>query len=147
MVYVDGGCFFWLYLRFSYSNMANFIKQSVINKAMKVAQGSDVLRAKVGAVLFTNNGNIITQACNSSFYGLDKKKIFTIHAERYLLAKAFRLKALHRFQKLNILVVRYKKSIKGFCNAKPCVECAFYLKEAGLPVYYTDDDGNIQKLK
>jgi len=125
--------------------MAVNIKQSVINEAIKVAQGSNVLRAKIGAVLFTNNGNIITKACNSSFYGLEKK--YTIHAEQYLLAKAFRLKALARFGKLNILVVRYKKSIKGLSNAKPCEKCEFYLRETGLNVYYTNDRGDICKMK
>lgn len=127
--------------------MAVNIQQSVINRATKTAQNSNVLRAKIGAVLFANNGNIITQACNSAFYGLDKKKIFTIHAERYLLAKAFKIKALNRFSKLNVLVVRYKRSTNGLCNAKPCNECEFYLKEAGLPVYYTDNNGIICKMK
>ena len=129
--------------------MGNFIKNPVIKKAFRSAKNSNVSRGKVGAVLFTDNGNIITHSCNTTFFGHNNKLIFTIHAERYLLSKAFKIKALHRFRGrgLNVLVVRYSKSINHPVNARPCNECEFYLKEAGLRIFYTDNNGEVQELK
>jgi cytidine deaminase len=122
------------------------IKCSVIVKAINTAAKSDVKRGRIGAVLFTSNGRIVASASNRAFFGL--KDRFTIHAERLLLARAFRLKALDRLgvSNLNILVVRLRSVDNKLSNAKPCTECQFYLKEAGLKVFYSDEEGNIQKL-
>ena len=121
----------------------NRIDQGIIRRACKEAKKSDVARGRIGAVVFTNSGNIVTSAHNAVCMG-DKKK-FTIHAERYLLAKVARMKIVERFgsAKLNILVVRYKPSIEYAANAKPCEECQFYLKEANIRTYYSDENANI----
>jgi cytidine deaminase len=126
------------------------VKLSIINRAIKEAKNSDVVRGKVGAVLFTNSGHIITSAHNTVFLGKMSKKIFTIHAERFLLIKALKLKARERFgknDKLNVFVLRYKVGDDTIANAKPCGICQSYLKIAGVRVFYTNDKGNIEKLE
>jgi len=119
---------------------------SIVKRAWKEAQKSNVVRGRVGAVLFTNSGNMITSAHNSIMMGHGKN--FTVHAERYLLAKIARMKIFKRFsgEKLNILVLRYKISSKYAALAKPCDECQFYLKEANVRIFYSDEKGFIQEL-
>ena len=127
----------------------NQIKNETLNRAIKVAQKSLVVRGKTGAVLFHNSGQIITSACNVNMYGKQDKDVFTIHAEAALMAKAMKLKAIQRFglPNLNVLVVRWKPSLGGRGNAKPCVPCQYLLGEAGLTkVYFSDENGEIQKL-
>ena len=121
----------------------NRINKAVVNRACKEAKKSNVSRGRIGAVVFTNSGHIVTSAHNSIFLGHGRK--FTIHAERHLLAKITKMKIAERFgtSKLNILIVRYKPSTKYAANARPCEECRFYLKEAGIKTYYSDDNANI----
>jgi len=125
------------------------IHNPVLNAALKVAKKSDVVRGKVGAVCFTNTGNILAFASNKIFYGQMSKKKFTIHAEAALLAKLVRIRACSRFglKNLNILVVRYKAEIDGLAIAKPCVNCQYLLKMSGITVYYTDENGEIKLLE
>ena len=124
------------------------IKKSVIDKALKIAKTSQVERGKVGAVLFTDSGHILAAAPNAVVLGYIKDNRFTIHAEEFLLAKSFRLKAVARFgrKNLNIIVVRYKPLVKGLANACPCEKCNKLLDLAGIKVYYSDDEGEIQEL-
>ena len=122
------------------------MKKTIISRAIKEAKSSDVVRGKVGAVLFTDQGHILTSSHNVILLGGLPKKTFTIHAEQYLLSKAFRLKAIERFKKLNVLVLRYKPGTKKLANAKPCKNCRFLLKKAGVRVFYTDDLGQIQEM-
>ena len=128
-------------------NDTNRIDSAVIRRACKEAQKSDVTRGRVGAVIFTNSGHIVTSAHNAVCMGHTKK--FTIHAERFLLAKIARMKIVKRFgvSKLNILVVRYKPSSKYAANAKPCEECQFYLKEAGIRTYYSNNNAEVVEWK
>ena len=122
------------------------INRQIINRVCKEAKKSSVKRGKVGAVLFTDKGRIITSAHNTNFWG--DEEIFTIHAEKFLLAKAARMKVFERFgcAKLNILVVRYKKSSEYMANAKPCPECQILLRVAGIKVFYSDEEGFIENL-
>jgi len=121
------------------------IKKNVLEKAVKVAKCSNVVRGKIGAVLFKDNGHIITRSCNTVLMGNNER---TIHAEQFLLAKAFRIKALERYrnERLNILVVRWRKEDDAMANAKPCNVCAELLRSAGLPVYYSNEFGEIEKF-
>jgi hypothetical protein len=123
------------------------IKNSIVNKVIKVAQKSDVVRGKIGAILFNNSGNILASSCNKTLFG--GKENFTIHAEEALLSKILRLKIIPRFREnnLNILVVRWKPSINGLGNAKPCVRCQYLLKKLGIPIYYSAKNGQVEKLK
>ena len=122
------------------------IDRQVILRVCREAKKSSVKRGKIGAVLFTDKGQIIISAHNSSFWG--NKKIFTIHAEEFLLAKAARMKIFERFgdTKLNMLVVRYKPSSNYMANAKPCLKCQILLKESGIKVFYSNEKGFIEML-
>jgi len=125
------------------------VKLAIINRAVEEAKKSDVVRGKVGAVLFSNSGRIIVSSHNVIFLGQMAKKIFTIHAEKFLLAKAFRIKAIQRFgrnERLNVFVLRYRVGLDTLGSAKPCGLCTALLKAAGVNVYYTNSQGNIEKL-
>ena len=47
----------------------NNIPKQVIDKAIKTAKASNVIRGKVGATIFTNSGHIITSAHNAVMLG------------------------------------------------------------------------------
>jgi len=47
--------------------------------------------------------------------------------------------------KLYILVVRYKVGSDTLGISRPCSRCAALLKWAGIKVFYTDENGNIQE--
>ena len=119
--------------------------KKIKQKALATAKKSDVVRAKIGAILFTDAGQIVAFANNRTFYG-DKTK-WTIHAEESLIAKAHKLKAKKRFGHLNVLVVRLRRSKKSSALAKPCPRCQQLLDEAGFSVFYTDENGQVVPLK
>jgi len=120
------------------------IKRNVIVRAIKEAKVSTVCRGKVGAVIFSDSGHIICSSFNTTVYGYEG--IWTIHAEEWCLAKAHKIKARERFGNLNMLVVRYKISIDKLAMAKPCEKCSFLIKEAGIQVYYSDENGKIEEF-
>ena len=125
------------------------IKNSVVAKAIKEALSSTVCRGKVGAVLFTDCGRIITSAHNACFYGHIEEDKFTVHAEEYCIAKFLKIKGNKRFAKsgkLNLLVVRYRPVSNSLAIAKPCPKCEFLLEKANLNVYYTNDNSEIVAL-
>ena len=121
------------------------IKSNVIQKALATAKNSIMQRGKVGAVLFTNSGHVITSAYNVYYDGDTEKR--SVHAEEYLLAKTIKLRAISRYRKLNLLVVRYKTSNDNLAMAKPCKNCQQILKRfPELTVYYSNEKGEIEKL-
>ena len=130
----------------SYNRIDMNIPKQVIDKAIKTAKASNVIRGKVGATIFTNSGHIITSAHNAVMLGKIEEEIFTIHAEEHATLKALKMKAVERFGKLNILIVRWKPSSDILANAKPCRKCQYYLKKAGFRVFYTNEFGNIERL-
>ena len=112
----------------------------IIDRAIKSAKCSDVIRGKIGAVLFNSNYHIICYAHNSTFWGSNRFR--TIHAEEALLNKAYKIKAFERYgNRLNMLVVRWRKS-NTLSLAKPCINCAKILHK-NLRIYYSDDKGKI----
>lgn len=121
------------------------ISYNVIRKAAEVSHKSNVVRGRVGAVLFTKNGHIVASACNRRY---DGHKSLTIHAEAAVIAKAVKLRVAQRIdQQLFVLVVRTKKESAGICMAKPCPNCSKLLEKAGFITFYSDYDGRIQQLK
>jgi cytidine deaminase len=120
------------------------ISYNIIRKAAEVSRKSNVIRSRVGAVLFTKKGHIIASACNRRY---DGNKRLTIHAEAAVIAKAVKLRAKQRMDQLFVLVVRTKKASTGICMAKPCLNCAKLLEKSGFITFYSDNDGKIQQLK
>ena len=118
-------------------------------KAVKSAKNSNVKRGKVSAIAFTNSGQILAQAHNCIMLGGIPSKNFTIHAEQFLLAKLTRLKIFQRYSKndINIFVLRYKNGDDTISMARPCPRCEFLLKKAGIRVFYTNYQGNIEEMK
>jgi cytidine deaminase len=119
------------------------INNQVLKRAIKSACKSNVVRGKIGAVAFLDNGTIITHAHNSSFLGSRFCK--TIHAEEALLDKLDKISAVSRYRNINILVVRWRPGAKSLANAKPCNECAFQLSKYPFKVWYSNEDGNIEE--
>ena len=122
------------------------IYPNVIKHAASVAATSKVVRAKIAAVLFCG-GKVYTSAVNTRYDGIEG--VFTLHAEAFLLAKMARLKLKDRLvnKRFGVLVVRWRPSNKSLANSKPCAACQILLRKAGLKVYYSDSDGEIQELR
>jgi len=119
------------------------ITNQIFKKALATAKKSTVLRSKMGAVLFTNSGEIVVFASNQTCLGHGKK--FTIHAEEAVIAKAHKIKANSRMKgRLSIFILRWTKT-KGIRMAKPCERCAALLKKTGWNVFFTDYNGKIIK--
>lgn len=125
------------------------IHDKVISAAINAAKKSDVVRGKVGAVLFTDSGHVLCIAHNKIIYGRMSIFQFTVHAEMVLLAKVTRIRAVERLglKNLNILVIRYKAETDGLANAKPCVKCEYYLGLSGIKYYYSNQAGEIETNK
>jgi cytidine deaminase len=123
------------------------IQDVVIRKAIDVAKSSDVVRGKVGAVLFTDRGRILTFSSNSKYMSNEKKR-FTIHAEEYVLAKAIRQKIFARFadENINLLVVRWRKKDNKLSIAKPCKHCQEIIRETQISTFYSNKNGKIEQL-
>jgi len=118
----------------------------LIKEAIDISQKSDIVRAKIGAVLYNNNGSIIASAYNQRIYASVDKKRFSLHAEESLILKILKLKVIPRIRKnsLNILVVRWKPSSSTLMgNAKPCDRCKYLLDKIGIRVYYSNERGEI----
>jgi len=120
------------------------VGKNVLLRAIKSAERSNVVRGKVGAVAFLDNGTIITCAHNSSFFG--SKLINTIHAEQALLNKLDKLSANNRWgNNINILVIRWCKGTQRLANSKPCNSCTARLRKYDFKVYYSNEDGEIER--
>ena len=119
------------------------IKVSVLQRAIKEAKQSPVIRGKVGAVIFTRSGNIIASASNTIFYG--QKNKWTVHAEEAVVKKVINFRSRSELGRLFILVVRYKVGSDSLGIAKPCARCTALLKWAGIKAFFTDENGNIQE--
>ena len=122
------------------------IPHNILKKAIKASENSNVIRGKLGAVLFTDNGTILCHAHNSSFLG--SKFIRTVHAEQSLLNKADKINAVERYGKdLNVLVIRWRQGTKTLANAKPCNLCEKRLRTYSFKVFYSNEDGIIEELE
>ena len=119
------------------------IPNYIIEKVTLIAKKSNVKRSKLGAILFTPNGRIISFTNNRKIYGVDG--IFTVHAEAHLIAKSHKLRA-ERFGQLCMLVVRYMSGSRQLSLAKPCDRCTYLLRETNWKVYYSNENGDIQEL-
>ena len=113
----------------------------LVSAAIKAARASDVIRGKIGAILFTNSGYIVARASNVIYFGSAEKR--SLHAEQFLLYKADRINAFNRYKHLNVLVVRWKKENNSLGNAKPCSMCSYLLGKYNVNVFYSNKKGII----
>jgi hypothetical protein len=121
------------------------ISKIILKRAIQESLKADVLRGKIGAVLFTDAEHIICSAHNSTFLGSTRFR--TIHAEEALLNKAFKISASERYgSDLNVLVVRYKQGPKELANAKPCPNCQRVLAKTKFKVFYSNINKEIVQL-
>lgn len=111
----------------------------ILRIARKESEKSDVVRAKLSALLIDNKGHIVCRAFNYK-RDLDKSNgKFTVHAEEALIAKW-----RQSFKGYTLFV--YRRMAKGFGMAKPCPKCQELIKKAEVEeVYYTTYD-NFEKL-
>lgn len=118
---------------------------NLLNKAISLAKKSDVHRGKIGAILFTNNGEILTSAHNTTIHGDNTRR--TIHAEEFVIKKANKMRIFNRFPKeqINILVTRYRRGDNSIGEAKPCSRCQLLLDKYDIRCYYTTNEGQIKE--
>lgn len=114
-----------------------------IKLAARTARYSNVKRAKISALAFTQSGHLLATAHNRVLRcdNLFTKK-YTEHAEEVLVKKLDKLRAFNRFGKITILVLRV--NTKGIVMAKPCKRCKKLLDKRNVVVYYSDSAGNIE---
>jgi len=110
-----------------------------LSTAKRVAGYGNVKRAKVSAIAFTSNGQIIANAHNRRVGGIPGK--WTEHAEEVLIHKLNRIRAWNRYSDITILVLRI--NTKGLVMAKPCKKCQQILKQYPVEVFYTNRVGEI----
>jgi cytidine deaminase len=110
----------------------------------KAASYANVRRAKLCAIAVTLSGRVVAVAHNRRTDG-DKNR-WTEHAEECLIRKIKRTKAIERFGKLILLVMRI--NTRGLVMAKPCARCQSMIAKLGnnITVYYTDNEGKITRL-
>lgn len=102
---------------------------------------SDVKKAKLVAVAFRSNGNIICSAVNRGYWGCKDK--FTIHAEEFLIKKLNKIKTRERNDDINVLVARWSVE-KQWTKAHPCKKCLKALLDYGVKnILYTDETGAV----
>lgn len=113
-----------------------------LDKAKKIASKSDVLRAKLSAIAFSKRGHVIAFAHNRTVYGRNNK--WTEHAEEVLIKKLNKLKAFDRYDDITMLVFRF--NTKGIRMAKPCAKCRNLIKRYNISVFFTTDNGLLEKM-
>ena len=111
--------------------------------AEKVAGYSDIVKARVSAIAITKGGTIIATASNRRLY--DNFVDWSIHAESALIKKLNKLCAFDRFKNITIFVFRI--SSLGVSMAKPCIRCQRLITKYPLSVFYTTQNGIIEKLR
>lgn len=111
----------------------------LIQMGTKIAKYTDIKKARVSAIAFTKNGNIITYAQNRKIIG--SKNRFSIHAEEALIRKLVKIGAFQRYKNIIIFVMRI--SSDGVSMARPCKKCAKLLSKYDVDVIYTSWDGQI----
>lgn len=121
------------------------VKASIIKTAIKEAQKSTHKQFPVGAVIFKGN-KIISKGFNSIRHCSKIKPQFkewynSLHAEQQAIISTHK-----NIKGCDILVVRIKKD-GSFGLAKPCDMCeSFIMYKKIRNVYYTTDEGTIEKL-
>ena len=118
------------------------VDESHIELATKIAQYSDIIKARMSAIALTKSGKVICTASNRRLQGDFVN--WSRHAEEALVMKLLKLKAFDRYKNITIFVFRI--SIRGVSMAKPCPKCQKILAKYDVKVLYTTDSGEIKCL-
>jgi cytidine deaminase len=124
--------------------METYLSNSILDKTIKIANNSNVKRAKVCAIAFNNRGHLISYANNRRVEG--HKRIFTEHAEQNLIRKLRKIKAFSRFGHIVIFILRINSH--GLALSMPCKRCQQILQQYSnkITVFYSDNN-KFKKLK
>lgn len=118
--------------------------KAVIRKAKQKLRKSDIRRHKVVAMAFSGQ-YMVAGAVNLA--GSGKVSSFSFHAEELLINKLRKIKALERFGRISVLVMRLKKTGE-WGMARPCRNCTRLMSNYGVSdVVYTDFDGSIRRMQ
>lgn len=113
-----------------------------ISIAQKIAERSDVVKARMSAIAISRGGEIICFSNNRLLIG--NRIRFSEHCEEAVIRKLQRLNAFNRFRDISIFVFRI--SSRGVSMAKPCLKCQRLLSKYDVKVLFTDDKGQIKEL-
>lgn len=110
--------------------------------AAKIARGGDVIKARMSCLAISRSGDII---CSSSNRLLQGNRIrWSEHAEEATIRKLLKVHAFDRYKGISIFVFRI--SSNGISLAKPCLKCQKLLDKYPVVVFYTTNDGKIERL-
>lgn len=118
------------------------ITKQQISLAQKIAIKSDVVKAKMSAIAISRSGEIICSSSNRLLLGNNVR--YSEHAEAAVIRKLQRLNAFNRFRDISIFVFRV--SSNGVCMAMPCPRCQKLINRYPVTVFYTTENGQVEKL-
>jgi hypothetical protein len=118
------------------------ITKQQISLAQKIAIKSDVVKAKMSAIAISRSGKIICSSSNRLLLGNNIR--YSEHAEASVVRKLQRLNAFNRFKDITLFVFRI--SSNGISMAKPCPRCQQTLDRYPVTVFYTTENGKVEKL-
>ena len=132
--------------------MYNLSKKEInlSNIAINIALESEQ-HFKLGCIII-KNGKVVCKNCNDKRSRLNNRNFVCIHAEINCIHNLLKYeKKYNKIKNYSIFVVRIGKDKDGniiLRNAKPCKYCSETIKKYGFKkIYYSNDDGNIEKIK
>jgi len=118
------------------------ITETHIALAQKIATKGDVIKAKMSAIAISRSGDIICSSSNRLLLGNNVR--YSEHAEQAVVRKLLKVHAFDRYKGISIFVFRI--SSNGVSMAKPCEKCQKILDRYPLTVFYTTENGSVEKL-
>lgn len=119
------------------------ICENHIKIAEKIARQGDVVKAKMSAIAISRSGEIICSSSNRLLLGNNVR--YSEHAEASVIRKLQRLNAFNRFRDISIFVFRI--SSNGISMAMPCPKCQKLINRYPVTVFYTTENGSVEKLQ
>ena len=113
-----------------------------IEIAAKIARGGDVIKARMSCLAISKSGDIICSSSNRLLLGNNVR--YSEHAEAAVIRKLHKLNAFNRFKDITIFVFRI--SSLGVSMARPCIKCQKLINRYPVTVFYTTENGAVEKL-
>jgi len=118
------------------------VNENHIKTATKIAEYSNVIKARMSCLALSKRGKIICCANNRLLTG--NRIDWSEHTETAIIRKLNRLKAFDRYKDITIFVFRISSS--GISMARPCSRCQKLLNRYPVKVLYTNEKGKIVEL-